>query len=202
LYSRPKDKSVEIDWLIEGSKDRIVKIGDQVVFRQTSTDIGGEFAVPFDNLSLQETWGGHCLSREKPFVRSNDNAAPLLCARQYLATHSRGKRLRRRGPRSNLAILRRSVPKQRRALPGMSPGESGDTMPVNTMYCTPQKVVNNDSIFDKSESPASNSCHKGISVYSVNIRCLLAHKAELEFVLSVKPSSLSKKPGWTIQRSR
>ena len=125
------------------------------------------------------------MSRETSHVRSNDSAAPLSCARQHLATHSRGIRLRRRGPRSNLAILNRSVSKQRRALPGMSPGESGDTMPVNKMYCTPQKVVNNDNIFANSEVPASNSCHKGISVYSVNIRCLLVHKAELEFVLSV-----------------
>jgi len=50
--ARAKDKSVEICWLTEGSKDRTVKIGDQVVFRQTSTDIGGEFVAPFQNLHL------------------------------------------------------------------------------------------------------------------------------------------------------
>ena len=56
---------------------------------------------------------------------------PLSSARLHPAMHFRGDRLRRRGPRSKLALLRRSVPKHRRALPGMAPGESGDAMPVN-----------------------------------------------------------------------
>ena len=125
------------------------------------------------------------MSRERSYKNVTDSAAPLSSARQPPATQSSGKRSRRRGPRSKLALLRRSVPEQRRALPGMSPGESGDEMPVNQMYCTPQKVVNNDHIFDKTEVPASNSCHKGVAVYSVNIQCLLAHLAELEFSLSI-----------------
>ena len=137
------------------------------------------------------------MSKDLSHIDQSESAAPLGCARLFPAMLHSGKRLRRRGPRSNLAILRRSVPKQRRALPGMSPGESGDTMPVNKMYCTPQKVVNNDSIFDKSKIPASNSCHKGVFVYSVNIRCLLAHLAELEFVLSVhKPHIVLIQESW------
>jgi len=50
--ARAEGKSVEICWLTEGSKDRTVKIGDQVVFRQTSTDIAGEFVAPFQNIRL------------------------------------------------------------------------------------------------------------------------------------------------------
>jgi len=50
--SRASGKSAEICWLIEGSKDRTVKLGDQVVFRQKPTDIGGEFAAPFQNIHL------------------------------------------------------------------------------------------------------------------------------------------------------
>jgi len=49
----------------------------------------------------------------------------------------------------------------------------------------PQSTVSNDDIFDQSEIPASNACQKGVFVYSVNIQCLLAHKAELEYSLSV-----------------
>ena len=41
------------------------------------------------------------------------------------------RRLRRRGPRSQLALVRRSVPRHRRTLPGMCPGESGHVMPVS-----------------------------------------------------------------------
>ena len=57
-----------------------------------------------------------------------DGAAPLECARQSPVLTGSGKRLRRRGPRSNLALLRRSVPKQHRTLPGTSLGESRDIM--------------------------------------------------------------------------
>ena len=50
--ARAEGKSVEICWLTERSKDRTVKIGDQVVSRQISTDVGGEFLAPFQNSRL------------------------------------------------------------------------------------------------------------------------------------------------------
>ena len=53
------------------------------------------------------------------------DAAPLESERQP-PTMLSGKRLRRRGPRSKLAVLRRFLPKHCRTLPDMSPGESGD----------------------------------------------------------------------------
>ena len=59
-----------------------------------------------------------------------DSAAPFGCVRQAsVLLRERMRRLRRRGPRGKIALVRRSVPKHHRALPGMSPGESGDSMP-------------------------------------------------------------------------
>ena len=58
-----------------------------------------------------------------------DSAALLGCARQVSVMRERTRRLRRRGPRSQIAYLRRSVSKHHRTLPGMSPGESGDVVP-------------------------------------------------------------------------
>ena len=60
---------------------------------------------------------------------SNVDAAPL-CVRTSPAVIDSGKRLRRRGPRSHLAFLRRSVAKSCRTLPGISLGESRDSIPV------------------------------------------------------------------------
>ena len=57
----------------------------------------------------------------------NVDAAPLESVRQPPIMLN-GKRLRRRGPRSKLAVLRRSLPKHCRTLPDMSPGESGDVI--------------------------------------------------------------------------
>ena len=64
------------------------------------------------------------------FSLCNENivigAAPLGSARQLPAVFGVGsRRLRRRGPRSQLSNLRRSVPRHRRTLPDMRPGESG-----------------------------------------------------------------------------
>ena len=79
----------------------------------------------------------------------------------------RTRRLRRRGPRSQYAFLRRSVPKCRRALPGMSPGESGDSVP------------------DLDGIPKPLACtdvsRNNISVYSLNLQCVLARLPEIIF---------------------
>ena len=59
------------------------------------------------------------------FSTTIDGAAPLGSARPLPALSSPvGRRLRRRGPRSQIANLRRSVPKHRRSLPEAGLGES------------------------------------------------------------------------------
>ena len=112
-----------------------------------------------------------------------DGAAPLECARQSPVLAGSGKRLRRRGPRSNLALLRRSVPKQHRTLPGTSPGESGDTVSDTSNMCKPQGVSNDKPDIISKCTPkknALNSTNLGeVSVYTVNIQCLLARMHEL-----------------------
>lgn len=105
-------------------------------------------------------------------------------ARQPLACDSRGKCLRRRGPRSQMARLRRSVPKSRRTLPGISLRESRALIPadvdaVSNLPCEDKRSSNQLSTC-MLEDRDSNLCQNGIFVYSVNIQCILAHVAELE----------------------
>ena len=45
-----KSKSIEIIWKMDGSKDRGVKVGDDMAFVQKSTDLSGSFLAPFQNL--------------------------------------------------------------------------------------------------------------------------------------------------------
>ena len=100
-----------------------------------------------------------------------DSAAPSGCARQAFAIRERTHRLRRRGPRSQHANLRRSVPKHRRALPGMSPGETGDSVPVPNRIHKPLAC--------------DNVSRNDVSIYSLNVQCLLAHLTELAFHLEL-----------------
>ena len=126
-------------------------------------------------------------------VSSNDgfhNAAPLGTRRTLPAVPVLpSRRFRRRGPRSQLALARRSVPRHRRSLPGMCPGESGHVMPVSfSMASQPSSVssavvtVNELSdarvnvISNARQSVASTSLRaglNGICIYLVNIQCLL-----------------------------
>jgi hypothetical protein len=90
----------------------------------------------------------------------------------------RGKRLRRRGPRSQIACLRRSVSKQHRTPPGISPGESGDLIPDISDVHTPCDNSNascNPFAKCMPRRPVRNTCREGILVYSVNIRCMLSN---------------------------
>ena len=77
------------------------------------------------------------------------------------------RRLRRRGSRSQAANLRRSLPKCRRTLSDMSPGDSGDRMSARIAI-------------HKSLSVHVDTTSKDVHIISINIRCLLAHKDELE----------------------
>ena len=115
----------------------------------------------------------------------NDDAAPLR-ARPSPAVSERGKRLRRRGPRSHLAILRRSVAKCCRTLPGISLGESRDSIPVSCLNlpCEAKDASNNISQC-MLENRDSKLCLNGIFVYNVNIQCILAHLTELEYHLNL-----------------
>jgi hypothetical protein len=93
-----------------------------------------------------------------------------------------GKRLRRRGPRSQMARLRRSVPKSHRTLPGISLGESRDTIPVSFLNSPCEaKAASNISSVCTLEDRNSSLCLNGIFVYNVNIRCILAHLTELQY---------------------
>ena len=49
---RAKGKDVAIEWQIEGTKDRAVKVGNEVVFLQTKADAAGSFQKSFANLAL------------------------------------------------------------------------------------------------------------------------------------------------------
>ena len=93
-----------------------------------------------------------------------NDAAPLGQERRTPAT----RRLRRRGPRSQLALLRRSVPKERRKLPDISPGEAGDSMSDDLIINKSHVQINKNDVF----------------IYSLNIRCLLAHLDELTSFLN------------------
>ena len=107
--------------------------------------------------------GHHCNEFSLESLHLND-AAPLGQERRTPAT----RRLRRRGPRSQLALLRRSVPKERRKLSDISPGEAGDPMSDDLIINKPHAQINKIDVF----------------IYSLNIRCLLAHLDELTSFLN------------------
>ena len=110
------------------------------------------------------------------------DAAPFERARLHPAMHFRGHRLRRRGPRSALALIRRSVPKHRRALPSMSPGESGDRMLANDLNLLQDSHnIHNDKCMSRINAEIFS--RDSILIYNINIQCLLKNQAELEFQL-------------------
>ena len=103
----------------------------------------------------------------------NDDAAPLESVRQP-PTMLNGKRLRRRGPRSELAVLRRSLPKHCRTLPDMSPGESGDLISDPFFEDQSHDIIDENFGYQKLHSnsrPKRNPSSK-ISIQTINIRCL------------------------------
>ena len=111
-----------------------------------------------------------------------DDAAPLGSARQTSAI-SGCHRIRRRGPRSDLATLRRSVPKYRRTLPDISPGESGDV--ISEINIQNESQCNNSFSKSTPDLAGSNSKMNGISILSINIQCLAAKLAELIYHLEM-----------------
>ena len=122
------------------------------------------------------------------FSHHND-AAPLGSVRLAPALRIDGpRRQRRRGPRSQIALLRRSVPKHRRTLPVSCLGESRH---IETESISSKKPHNFKNINFASESVASvaSACNlvHDVSIYSVNSQCLFAHMhfAELCFQLEV-----------------
>ena len=89
------------------------------------------------------------------------DAAPFWCARPHAANNIPAvfrfghRRLRRRGSRSLRAILQRSHKRSRGTPSGIAAGEPAALMPEDNIDL------------------------QHINIYSINIRCLLAHKAEL-----------------------
>ena len=124
-----------------------------------------------------------------------NDAAPSGCARLPPALQSvSSRRLRRRGPRSQAACLHRSVPKHRRTLPGMCPGEAGHVMPApnfsppsqrNIFQIPEQHLADGSASTPASASASASVSSNGISIYLINIRSLLAHSAELFFQLEI-----------------
>ena len=88
----------------------------------------------------------------------NDERAAPLRARQSPASsnlivdtvvYTDLRRIRRRGPRSRLALLRRALPKRCRALPGMASGESWATVPDNSsQFPQPNSNINSQTSFE------------------------------------------------------
>ena len=117
-------------------------------------------------------------------------AAPPECVRQSPAARPCGKRLRRRGPRGLLALLRRSLPRRCRSLPGMSSGESGDTIPdTQLIHESPNESCNqSSSVSSCTRRPriSRQSC-EGISVLTVNIQSVNSahHLAQLSHQLNL-----------------
>jgi len=129
------------------------------------------------------------------------DSAASLCARQSpassnsdnLNTRQMTGRLRRRGPRSTLALLRRSLPRRCRALPGTTPGESGVDVPVilSSMFSqqSDSKIISSenpakDPIFTQRKPAAGRGNQTHILLYCINIRCLLSHLGELNYHLN------------------
>ena len=50
--NRCKNKSIQINWKMDGSKDRSVQVDGNIVFRQSPNDIAGKFAAPFEQMSF------------------------------------------------------------------------------------------------------------------------------------------------------
>ena len=131
----------------------------------------------------------HCLHSFR------DCAAPLEGSeRQPPALHEFGcQRLRRRGPRSQAAILRRSVPKHRRTLPGSCLGESRRNEPVLLSCTLPRDPNQNNGECQNSENANENvkpAIAKRVSlgsivIYLINIQCMCARLAELSHHLEM-----------------
>ena len=106
-----------------------------------------------------------------------DCAAPLRSERLPLAMpdyHIR--RMRRRGPRSQSALLRRALPPRCKALPGTCHGKSGHSVPDFNCINSSPKI--NSNILEN-EKIDQILCDDQISIYLINIQCLLARLPEL-----------------------
>ena len=124
------------------------------------------------------------MSQKNAKTFDTDDAAPLGSARLTSAIISH-HRIRRKGPRSDLALLRRSLPKYRRALPDVSPGESGDFASENNISSEPH--ISNSLSKSMPDLAGSNSKVNGISIFASNIQCLHAKLIELTYHLEVYP---------------
>jgi len=189
-----KDENLAVKTVMldpDGGKDRWVEVAGRKVFVQKIFDMSGTLRAPFLHVPLYATWGGHQVSHamtDSLFSHHND-AAPLGSVRLAPALLIDGpRRQRRRGPRSQIALLRRSVPKHRRTLPVSCLGEFRH---IETESISSKKPHNFKNINFSSESVASvaSACNlvHDVFIYSVNSQCLFAHKhcAELCFQLEV-----------------
>ena len=95
-----------------------------------------------------------------------------------------------RGRRSFLAQMRRALPRRCRALPGTTSGEAEVSVPENSSEDPRACVFNariascdNAIINQRPPFPRHKSKEK-ILIFMINIRCLQAHQAELEFHLN------------------
>ena len=161
-------------------KDRSMEIDGRPIFQQKPVDLIGNFDSQFQDLSFHKIWGGHHLNHAHGNCSLIDGGAPLGSVRQDSAISF--SRRRRRGPRSELASLRRSSPKYCRALPDISLGESGDILSEINDSSQPHS---NNNILQKSTPNIAvpNSNMEVISIFTINIQCLLARTDELTWFL-------------------
>ena len=104
-------------------------------------------------------------------INSQDSAALLGSARRSPAVLDPfPRRLRRRGPRSELAVLRRSMPKHRRSLPGTCLGEPRHLVP--DLQPVDKSHDESEGISSACFAAASKSLH-GVSIFLVNVQCLM-----------------------------
>ena len=90
------------------------------------------------------------------------------------------RRTRRRGPRSQLSRLRRSIPRERRALPGTCHGEAGHFVPDSVLINSPHDDQSHNSRISRKDICDFDS---HISIFLINIQCLMARIHELSFHL-------------------
>ena len=92
--------------------------------------------------------------------------------------------IRRRGPRSQKALLRRSLPRRCRAPVDATFGESAVHVSTPTVSPSPQQIITSPlPHVSLRKTSRSNVRKEAVLIYCINIRYLLKYLAELEFHL-------------------
>ena len=119
---------------------------------------------------------------------AHHGAAPLGSVRLLSALPSSdSRRSRRRGPRSQISNLRRSIPRHRRTLPDTRLGESRPAVSDSFSFEQSQRNTVRNNIDSACLSVGSAPAFpKGVCIYFVNIRCLLKAENFAELCLQLE----------------